>query len=120
MVDLRQEKQDARKAAFARRKTAVADIDVMCRHLASHILTLPGKTVSGYWPIRTEADPRPAMQTLAASRNVVLPVVDGEGLPLSFRSWTPGAEMIEGAFGAAIPKLEAGRPGHSDRAIGGV
>ena len=108
MVDLREAKQAARKAAFARRKTAQADVDQMCRILGDYILELPGETVSGYWPIRTEADPRAALHRISKTRNVVLPVVDGQGLPLSFRRWTPDAEMIEGAYGAAIPACEEG------------
>jgi 5-formyltetrahydrofolate cyclo-ligase len=30
-------------------------------------------------------------------------VIEGRGLPLRFREWHPGAEMVEGAFGALIP-----------------
>ena len=80
----------------------------MCRHLSAHILELAGDTVSGYWPIRTEADPRPALHEISKSRSVVLPVVEGEGMPLSFRSWKPGADMIDGAFGAAVPQVKTG------------
>lgn len=59
--------------------------------------------MAGYWPIRTEIDPRPVMEALAGSRTLCLPVVDGPGLPLTFRRWQPGAAMEEGAFGAAVP-----------------
>ena len=59
--------------------------------------------VAGYMPIRTEASPLPAMQALAAQARVCVPVIDGAGLPLRFREWTPGCAMVEGAFGAAVP-----------------
>ena len=104
LVDLGKAKKAARAAAFARRKIATGDTHAMCQVLKSKILELPGNIVAGYWPIRTEADPREAMADLSRTKGIVLPVVDGAGLPLSFRSWSPDAEMIEGAFGAAIPK----------------
>ena len=33
-----------------------------------------------------------------------MPEIVGKGEPLVFREWWPGVEMIDGPFGAAIPK----------------
>jgi 5-formyltetrahydrofolate cyclo-ligase len=98
------DKAAARKEAFAAR--AAADRSGMQRAnalLEAAVRAAPGNVVSGFWPIRTEIDPRPALHALAATHEICLPVVAGNGLPLVFRRWTPGAAMEEGAFGAAIP-----------------
>lgn len=59
--------------------------------------------VSGYWPIRTELDPRPLLTALAEDgREVCLPVTDGLA-PLAFRCWRPGAPMETDGFGVSVP-----------------
>jgi 5-formyltetrahydrofolate cyclo-ligase len=85
----------ARAAAHARGQGQAAALlaDVLAAHA-----DLP---LSGYMPMRTEIDPLPAMA--AHQGPVGLPVIDGKGLPLRFREWTPGAPLVEGAFGARIP-----------------
>jgi 5-formyltetrahydrofolate cyclo-ligase len=77
-------------------------------HLAALLAALAAegraRVIAGYMPIRTEIDPIPAMIALAATgARMCVPVVDGAGLPLSFRAWAPGCAMIPGAFGAPIP-----------------
>lgn len=97
-------KDEARKAAFARRRLAdPAVAEQACRHLVEAVRAAPGKIVSGFWPIRTEIDTRPALAAIAATHDICLPVVAGAGLPLTFRRWRPGAAMETGAFGASIP-----------------
>ncbi len=59
--------------------------------------------VSFYWPIRTEIDPRPVMERLAARGAVCLPVTQGYA-PLRFRRWMPNAEMETDGFGVGVPK----------------
>jgi len=76
--------------------------------LLAAIAELEGPVVSGYWPIRTEIDPRPALRALSETRRIVLPVVEGAGRPLAFRSWHPGAAMERGVYGAQIPADPAG------------
>ena len=44
------------------------------------------------------------MHALAGSHELCLPVVQGKDQALKFRRWMPGAALIEGAFGAAIPR----------------
>ena len=110
MAALTEIKAAARDAAYAARKRAKgAGQGAACDHLVAALAAYPGAAVSGYWPIRTEIDPRPALHDLAGRHPIVLPVVDGPGRRLSFRHWTPGAAMIAGAFGAAIPADPAGR-----------
>lgn len=59
-----------------------------------------GQVLSGYWPMRDEADPRPAM---AAHRGpVCLPVVPGKAVPLTFRQWR-GETLVPGPFGTSHP-----------------
>jgi len=98
------DKDAARKAAFAAR--AAADRSGMARaneHLEAAVRAAPGRIVSGFWPIRTEIDPRPTLHALAETHQLCLPVVAGTGLPLVFRRWHPGAAMEIGAYGASIP-----------------
>lgn len=59
-----------------------------------------GQVLAGYWPMRGEADPRPA---LAAHQGpVCLPVVPGKAVPLIFRRWR-GESLVPGPFGTAHP-----------------
>ncbi len=111
MADLKEMKAAARRDAFARRKIAHANGTDATDALLETIAACEGQVVSGYWPIRTEIDTRTALGELSRTRQIVLPVVEGAGKPLSFRFWAPGTELIEGAFGAAIPKeAEGGDP----------
>ncbi|WP_050927602.1 5-formyltetrahydrofolate cyclo-ligase [Aestuariivita boseongensis] len=104
MSDLAQVKADARKAAFARRKTAHAAAGPGASALLSEVLAgYRGMPLSGYMPIRTEIDPLPAMAEAAAHGPVGVPVIQGAGQPLLFSRWEPDAPMKEGPFGALIP-----------------
>lgn len=60
--------------------------------------------ISAYRRIRTELDPEPLMLALIERGcRLLVPVIEGEGLPLKFREWTPGARMVPGPFGAEVP-----------------
>lgn len=94
-----------RKAASRRRAMADPSVaEAACGHLVAAVRDATGSTVSGYWPIRTEIDPRPAMHALAGSRALCLPVVQGMDQVLMFLRWKPDADLIDGAFGTAIPR----------------
>ena len=108
MASIADEKAAARKMAFAARKAAFDQGHDGTDHLVGLLDGIAGNVIAGYWPIRTEIDPRAAMERLSADKAIVLPVVAGDGLPLDFRFWVPGCDMIEGAFGAAIPADERG------------
>jgi 5-formyltetrahydrofolate cyclo-ligase len=60
--------------------------------------------VAAYWPMRSEADPRPALAALhARGVPLALPVVAGRGMPLIFRAWAPGVALVPGGFGVLVP-----------------
>jgi 5-formyltetrahydrofolate cyclo-ligase len=99
---LRQRAFAARAAAFAE---AAAHVPRATGHLLDEIGPPAGRVISGYMPIRTEIDPRPAMEALhAAGARLAVPVIAGARLPLKFREWTPGARLVEGPFKALIPE----------------
>ena len=94
-----------RKAASRRRALTDPSVaEVACEHLVAAVRDATGSAVSAYWPIRTEIDPRPAMHELAGSCGLCLPVVQRKDQALKFRRWMPGTKLVEGAFGAAIPR----------------
>lgn len=109
MTSLPEIKDRARADAKARRKHAKAahpDAAEQAKgRFLDHVVIAPDDIVSAYRPIFSELDVTPLMRALHA-RGVLLcvPVIDGAGLPLSFRRWTPETPMITGAFGAEIPE----------------
>lgn len=78
----------------------------MAEHGAA-IAIEPGEVVSGFWPIRSEADIRPLMFALREKgARLCLPVVlDRE--TIIFRDLVRGAEMVDTGFGTAGPGPEA-------------
>lgn len=107
MSDLAGIKAAARKAAFARRKAAHEVASGAGAGLLSEVLAgYRGVPLSGYMPIRTEIDPRPAMAEAAAHGPVGVPVIVAPDTPLKFSRWEPGCAMTDGPFGALIPAKE--------------
>lgn len=103
-MSLARAKAELREVMFARRKLAFDNRTPGSAGRLSEVLTgYPGTAISGYWPIRTEIDPRPTLAEAAARGPVGLPVVGAAGSPLTFRLWEPGTAMERGAFGAAVP-----------------
>ncbi len=102
-MSLTDAKAAARKAAFARRKAAfgAGDRGAGATRLAEVLAPEAGRVLAGYMAMRTEIDPTPAM--VAHAGPVCVPVIQGKGLALRFREWSPVAAMVEGAFGALIP-----------------
>ncbi|MFN4171355.1 MAG: 5-formyltetrahydrofolate cyclo-ligase [Pseudorhodobacter sp.] len=99
-------KAAARASAMAARKAAHAAGQGQAAALLADLLAdRRGQVLAGYMPMRSEIDPLPAMA--AHIGPVCVPVIEGRGLPLRFRQWSPGAAMAEGAFGALVP-LEGG------------
>ncbi|WP_193142569.1 MULTISPECIES: 5-formyltetrahydrofolate cyclo-ligase [unclassified Meridianimarinicoccus] len=98
-------KTAARKAGFARRKTAhdQADPAPALAALRAVLSDHQGAILSGYMAIHTEMDPLPVMSDWTRVAPVAVPVILGKGQPLSFHRWTPEAEMTDGPFGARIP-----------------
>ncbi|WP_207101407.1 5-formyltetrahydrofolate cyclo-ligase [Paracoccus shandongensis] len=93
------DKPALRARALAAR-AAGGDRDALTRHLIAALAPHRGKVLSGYWPMRGEPDPRPAMS--AHDGPVCLPVVPGKAVPLVFRRWD-GEALVPGPFGTSHP-----------------
>jgi 5-formyltetrahydrofolate cyclo-ligase len=80
----------------------------IAKDLDAFIAIAPETIISVYWPIRGEPDLRPWMTTLCKKGvRIALPVVAGEGLPLLFREWLPGAQMERDAGNIPFPACAA-------------
>jgi 5-formyltetrahydrofolate cyclo-ligase len=105
------DKADIRAAALARRDALVADHHARAAQvLADHADAIgfkPGDIVSGFWPIRSEIDPRPLMEALAArGATVTLPaVIDRQ--TIVFRRHGPDMPLVAGSFGTMAPGPDA-------------
>ncbi|WP_424984533.1 5-formyltetrahydrofolate cyclo-ligase [Microbulbifer sp. S227A] len=104
MSDLAKVKTAARKAAFARRRTAFDAADGAGAGRLSELLAgYRGVPLAGYLPIRTEIDPLPAMAEAAAHGPVGLPVIEAAAQPLRFSRWEPDMPLRDNAFGTRVP-----------------
>jgi 5-formyltetrahydrofolate cyclo-ligase len=103
-ADLAAAKAALRTAAAARREALHDPVHdrAICDTLAAFLAT-SGAPLSGYWPMRSEVDIRPALAALCATRTVALPVVQGRARPLLFRAWTPATALVRAAFGTEVP-----------------
>jgi 5-formyltetrahydrofolate cyclo-ligase len=73
---------------------------------ASPLLPRPGGPLGGFWPIRSEIDPRPLMRLAAgAGHPLALPRVTKEGLV--FHAWDPDVPLVGGKFGLSEPAPDA-------------
>src|SRR5699024_8920221 len=97
-----------RATAQARRRAAHAATPGAAQAARDHFIAAGlhdgARIVSAYRPIRSELDPEPLMLALIAHGcRLCLPVIEGKGLPLKFREWTPGVSMQAGPYGAQVP-----------------
>jgi 5-formyltetrahydrofolate cyclo-ligase len=101
-----------RAAALAKRDA----LDDDERAAAAQALALRGlpieisrsTVVAGYSPIRSEIDPIPLMQKLAArGARLALPVITARGQSLRFRVWSPGDRLMRGPLGILEPSPAA-------------
>ena len=100
-------KDQARRAAFARRKESHGmHKPGVAGHLSEVLAGYRGVPLSGYMPIRTEIDPIPAMAEAAAHGPVGVPVIQSAGTPLKFSRWQPEAPLRDGPFGAKVPEVD--------------
>lgn len=103
-MTLAQAKAEARTAAYARRKPLFeAAAKAQAGYLSEVLAGYRGVPLSGFMPIRTEIDPRPAMDEASAHGRVGVPVIEAAAQPLKFAQWTPDAAMVPGQFGAKVP-----------------
>jgi 5-formyltetrahydrofolate cyclo-ligase len=74
---------------------------------ASAISVEPGVVISGYYPIKTEIDPRPLMDNLLKrGANLCLPVVIDRDT-IIFRQLLPDLELIDTGYGTMGPGPDA-------------
>ena len=110
-IDIADEKKSLRKQAAAMRKQAAAEAPSAAELLAKpdiyNALFMPRvpRLVAGYWPIRSEIDPRPLLQALIREGCMLcLPSTPQEGLPLRFHSWSGEPdELVDGPYGTRQP-----------------
>ncbi|MGI9367836.1 MAG: 5-formyltetrahydrofolate cyclo-ligase [Ruegeria sp.] len=106
-TELSEIKAAARKAAFARRKTAFdTHLPGAAGRLSEVLAGHRGVPLSGYMPIRTEIDPVPAMAEASAYGPVGVPVIQAQGQALRFSRWTPEGAVKDGPFGARVPETD--------------
>ena len=107
-----EDKRAERTRALARRAAAFAAHGPAAgARLAAHRLSFldlaPGATVSGFSAIRDEIEAAPLLARLhAEDYRLCLPVMEGKGLPLLFRAWSPGDAMGTVQWGIAEPLPE--------------
>jgi 5-formyltetrahydrofolate cyclo-ligase len=100
-------KADIRKAVLAKRNALSPEWRAMAsRDIARHALSLaasgPGGAVAGYWPYKSEADPRPLLELLRGyGRPLALPVIQHPNV--IFRRWIEGVELVDAGFGTLGP-----------------
>jgi 5-formyltetrahydrofolate cyclo-ligase len=104
-------KRELRKEALARRDALDPhwriEASLAMAGAASLIAVEPGTVVSGFWPIRSEADVRPAMFALRErGARLALPVVLDK-TTIAFRELVRGAALVDTGFGTAGPGEEA-------------
>ncbi len=91
----------AAKAAAGAAGTALRD------RVLDAIAFPAGCVVSAYWPMGSEIDPRPLIESLHERGHPLgLPVTLRRGLPLVFRAWAPGQPLVPGGFGTQVPTPE--------------
>jgi 5-formyltetrahydrofolate cyclo-ligase len=80
----------------------------LCMADAAEVLAVePGQTISGFWPMRSEADIRPLMFALREKgARLALPAILDK-TTIVFRELVRGAQMIDMGFGTVGPGPEA-------------
>jgi 5-formyltetrahydrofolate cyclo-ligase len=111
-MELRDQKAEIRQLVLAKRDAIPAmrriefSLDA-CKHGADHIRVEPGTIVSGFFPIRSEIDPRALLDTLRQrGARLCLPVVL-DRTTIVFRELKRGAELVKTGFGTRGPGPEA-------------
>jgi 5-formyltetrahydrofolate cyclo-ligase len=104
-------KERLRQESFARRDALEKRFrEEAAQRIAARALDLPDfkdvTPVGGYWPIRSEVDPRPLMEALLErGQDVALSQILHPHL--SWRLWQPGDVLVKGGFGVREPGPDA-------------
>jgi 5-formyltetrahydrofolate cyclo-ligase len=111
-VRVEDSKATLRRAAIARRDALPPDE----RRAAAAVIATrqfplaiaPGTVVSGFMPLKSEINPLPLMQKLAAAgASLALPKIADRGKPLIMRAWRWDEPLDKGQWGIREPKAEA-------------
>lgn len=95
----------ARRAALTQAERQHAAMAVSDR-LMAFVSTRPKAIVAGYWPIRDELDPRPAMLALEQEGfSLALPRIAGKHL--RFCAYRTGDRLVDGPFKTLEPDHQA-------------
>ena len=106
-----------RKAALRKERLALRDAMTPGMRLAASLAMrdhagdvlefVPGQVISGFWPIRSEADVRPLMERLRerGARLCLPAILDRQ--TIVFRELVPGAAIVETGFGTTGPADDA-------------
>lgn len=103
-------KHALRRAMMAKRNALPAAVRAEAAQAlverALQVLPVHG-TISAFWPMGSEIDTRPVLRTLhARGHAVLLPRMQGRGLPLVFYPWSPGNVLEPGPFGVEQPRAD--------------
>jgi 5-formyltetrahydrofolate cyclo-ligase len=106
--NLASRKSALREAALARRDALEIDDrliwdEAICERALGMPELAAGGPVSGYWPMRSEADPRPILEGLHA-RGVPLCLPAIVDRRMIFRRWAPYEPIVPGGFGTLVPQ----------------
>ena len=98
-----------RSEALARRDALELDDRLLWDEaIVAQALALPVFTqgpVSAYWPMRSEADPRPILEALhERGLPLCLPAIVDKHM--RFRRWAPWEPIVPGGFGTLVPAPE--------------
>ncbi len=111
-MDRRAQKADIRKQVLAKRDRLDAmrriELSLQAADYGIRRISLePGTIVSGFFPIRSEIDPRPLMDMLRQKgARLCLPVILDK-TTIAFRELVRGTELIDTGFGTRGPSPDA-------------
>ena len=111
-MDAQNFKAELRKASLAKRDLIAPDVRIekaleATAHGTQHIKFDAGTVVSGFFPIRSEIDPRPLMDEFRKlGARLCLPVVMDK-TTIVFRELVRGQELVDTGFGTRGPGEEA-------------
>lgn len=98
---LRERMKAERKAAAKTRPDAAIHA---ARNFMSAIERPKDAVIGVYYPIGDELNTEPLTAALVEEAvQIALPVVTGKKLPLTFKAYTPGDTLIDGAYGELVP-----------------
>jgi 5-formyltetrahydrofolate cyclo-ligase len=111
MIPLKEQKKQLRQQALARRDALPVawriEVSLDMVKAAERIEFEPGSVISGFWPMRSEADLRPLMDALRQKgARLCLPAILDK-TTIVFRELERGAELVAMGYGTTGPGEEA-------------